>query len=76
MRLAFVHDHLNQYGGAEKVLSVMREIYPEAPVYTLSYSPEKIPEALRPARVIVPQNGADNGQSGFGLATDGASYPI
>lgn len=57
MRLAFVHDHLNQYGGAEKVLSVMREIYPEAPVYTLSYSPEKIPEALRPARVIVSKLG-------------------
>lgn len=35
MRVALVHDFLTQYGGAEKVLSVLRELYPDAPVFTL-----------------------------------------
>ncbi len=35
MKIAFVHDYLNQMGGAEKVLQALLELYPEAPVYTL-----------------------------------------
>ncbi len=37
MRVALVHDFLTQYGGAEKVLEVLHEIWPVAPVYTLFY---------------------------------------
>jgi len=37
MRIALVHDYLNQYGGAEKVLQSFMEIYPDAPIYTLIY---------------------------------------
>ena len=37
MRLALVHDYLNQYGGAERVLEVLCEMYPDAPIYTLLY---------------------------------------
>lgn len=37
MRVALVHDFLTQYGGAEKVLEALHEIWPEAPVYTLFY---------------------------------------
>lgn len=37
MRIALVHDYLNQYGGAERVLEALCEIWPEAPVYTLLY---------------------------------------
>lgn len=37
MKIALVHDFLTQLGGAEKVLEVLHEIYPEAPVYTLVY---------------------------------------
>lgn len=33
-RLALVHDFLIQMGGAERVVEVMAEAYPEAPVYT------------------------------------------
>jgi glycosyltransferase involved in cell wall biosynthesis len=36
-KIAIVHDFLNQYGGAEKVLEVLCEIFPEAPIYTLLY---------------------------------------
>lgn len=41
MRIALVHDYLNQYGGAERVLEAFSEIFPEAPIYTLFYDKEK-----------------------------------
>lgn len=34
MKLAIVHDALREYGGAERVLEVLHQIYPEAPVFT------------------------------------------
>lgn len=34
MKIALVHDYLKEYGGAERVLETLHEIYPEAPVYT------------------------------------------
>lgn len=42
MKVALVHDHLIQAGGAEKVLEVFQEMWPEAPTYTLLYNPKKI----------------------------------
>jgi glycosyltransferase involved in cell wall biosynthesis len=39
MKVALVHDYLNQYGGAEKVLEIFAEIFPNAPIYTLIYDP-------------------------------------
>ncbi len=44
MKLALVHDHLNQTGGAEKVLEVFQEIWPEAPTYTLLFDPQRVPQ--------------------------------
>lgn len=41
MRIALVHDYLNQYGGAERVLEVFCEIWPEAPIYTLIYDEKR-----------------------------------
>lgn len=37
MRVAIAHDWLNQTGGAERVLEVLKESYPSAPVYTSIY---------------------------------------
>jgi glycosyltransferase involved in cell wall biosynthesis len=37
MRIALTHDYLNQFGGAERVLEVFAEAYPDAPIYTLFY---------------------------------------
>lgn len=34
MKVALVHDYLIEYGGAERVLEALHEIYPEAPIYT------------------------------------------
>ncbi|MFH0819777.1 MAG: glycosyltransferase [bacterium] len=42
MKVALVHDLLVQYGGAEKVLKVLEEIYPEAPIFTLVFNEEKM----------------------------------
>lgn len=41
MKVALVHDYLNQYGGAERVLETLLDIFPGAPVYTLLYSPRR-----------------------------------
>lgn len=42
MRVALVHDQLQEFGGAERVLVALHEIYPEADVYTSFYSSEKL----------------------------------
>lgn len=42
IKVALVHDFLTQYGGAERVLEVLCELYPEAPIYTLLYDEEKM----------------------------------
>lgn len=34
MKIALVHDQLSEFGGAERVLLAMSEMYPEAPIYT------------------------------------------
>ncbi|MEK7115059.1 MAG: glycosyltransferase [Patescibacteria group bacterium] len=41
MKIALVHDYLNQYGGAERVLECLMEMFPEAPIYTLLYDEQK-----------------------------------
>ncbi|MCL4382446.1 MAG: glycosyltransferase [Patescibacteria group bacterium] len=40
MRVALVHDYLKEYGGAERVLETLSEIYPEAPIYTAFRVPD------------------------------------
>src|SRR3989338_2049592 len=37
MRIALVHEYLNQFGGAERVLQVLCSMFPNAPIYTLFY---------------------------------------
>lgn len=40
MKVALIHDHLAQDGGAEKVLKILADMFPEAPIYTLLYDPK------------------------------------
>lgn len=42
MRIALVHDHLVQDGGAEKVLLALQDVFPGAPTYTLLYDPKRV----------------------------------
>ena len=37
MKVALVHDYLKEYGGAERVLEALAEIYPDATIYTAFY---------------------------------------
>ena len=37
MKIALAHDSLVQYGGAERVLQALHDLYPDAPVFTLVY---------------------------------------
>lgn len=34
MEIALVHDYIKEFGGAERVLKVLSEMYPDAPIYT------------------------------------------
>jgi glycosyltransferase involved in cell wall biosynthesis len=40
MRIAIVHDYIKEYGGAERVLEGLHEIFPDASIYTSVYLPE------------------------------------
>lgn len=42
-RVAIVHDWLTNMGGAERVVLAMHEAFPDAPIYTSVYEPEKLP---------------------------------
>ncbi len=52
MRIALVHDYLNQYGGAERVLESFCELFPEAPIYTLFYDEEKTRGKFKGKKII------------------------
>ncbi|MBO0779261.1 MAG: glycosyltransferase [Ktedonobacteraceae bacterium] len=47
MRVALVHDYLNQMGGAERVVMAFHEIFPDAPIYTSIYDPRRVDPAFR-----------------------------
>jgi len=34
MKVALVHDYIREFGGAERVLKTLSEMYPDAPIYT------------------------------------------
>lgn len=42
MKIALVHDYLVQYGGAERVLEALCEIWPHAPIYTLIHDKQLV----------------------------------
>lgn len=43
-KIAIVADWLTNMGGAEKVVLALHEAFPDAPIYTSTYSPEAMPE--------------------------------
>ncbi|MCL5003992.1 MAG: glycosyltransferase [Patescibacteria group bacterium] len=53
MKVAIVCDYLNVYGGAERTLEAILEIYPQAEVFTSLYDPSKFREGslIRGTRV-------------------------
>jgi len=47
MKVALVYDWVNKFGGAERVLEALHEIYPTAPLYTSVYSSNSTPWSLK-----------------------------
>src|SRR5438477_463224 len=54
MRVALVHDDLVQWGGAERVLQALSEIFPEAPIYTsvFDYSNQFIKKSFSSKKIV------------------------
>ncbi len=42
MKIALVHDYIKEYGGAERVLEALCELYPDAPIYTSFYQKDSV----------------------------------
>jgi glycosyltransferase involved in cell wall biosynthesis len=42
IKVALVHDYLREYGGAERVLEALHEIWPEAPVYVSFFDKKEL----------------------------------
>jgi len=47
MKVALVHDYLNQMGGAERVVLAFHELFPDAPLYTSIYDPTRVDTAFQ-----------------------------
>src|SRR5437763_1805010 len=41
MKVALVYDRVNKWGGAERVLLAIHKLFPDAPLYTSVYEPNK-----------------------------------
>lgn len=41
MKAALVYDRINKWGGAERILLALHEIWPEAPLFTAVYDPKR-----------------------------------
>lgn len=46
MKLALVCDWLNQFGGAERVMTELHGMFPAAPVFTSVYEPSRLPSFM------------------------------
>lgn len=42
LKIALVHDYLREYGGAERVVEALHELFPDAPVYVAFYDPDAL----------------------------------
>src|SRR3989344_5441635 len=52
MKVALVYDRVNKWGGAERVLLALHEMFPDAPLYTSVYDEKRAPWAKVFPRVI------------------------
>ena len=54
MKVALVHDYIKEYGGAERVLEALVELYPDAPIYTAFYNKDSLAYQKFKERTIHP----------------------
>ena len=53
MKIAIVHDYLNQAGGAERVVASLHRMFPDAPIFTTLFDPDVVGAPLASADVRV-----------------------
>ncbi len=47
MKVAIVHDWLTVFGGSESIIRILHQMFPDAPIYTLVYNPDQMPDDFR-----------------------------
>src|SRR5574340_1180818 len=53
IKIALVHDYLKEFGGAERVLLTLHEMFPDAPIYTAFVTPgSTAAKAFAKAKII------------------------
>lgn len=52
MRVALVHDDLNVFGGSERVLECLHDLFPDATVFTSVLDPALIPESWKSWKIV------------------------
>src|SRR3977135_3840746 len=52
MKVALVHDYLNQMGGAERVVLAFHGVFPDAPLYTSIYDPKRVDPAFQKIDIL------------------------
>ncbi|HXK52675.1 glycosyltransferase [Candidatus Nomurabacteria bacterium] len=55
-KIAFVHEYLVQYGGAQKTLEAMLEVFPNSPIYTGLYDKKSMSSFLNNQTIHSTQN--------------------
>lgn len=56
-KVAFIHDYLVQYGGAEKTLEALLELYPGSDIFTGIYEPTHLSDFLNEQNIKGPRGG-------------------
>lgn len=47
MKVAIIHDWLTIYGGAESIIRILHDMFPDAPIYTTVYDKDNMPGDFR-----------------------------
>ena len=55
VKVAIVHDWLVSYRGGEKVLQSLLDLFPNAPIYTLFYDRNQLPDSFHNREIIYPK---------------------
>ena len=55
-KVALIHDYLVQFGGAEKTLEAILELFPDAELFTGTYNPKNLPKTITSRTVHYPKS--------------------
>lgn len=64
-KIAIAHEFLTQFGGAEKTLEAIIEIFPDAPIYTAKLNKKILPATFKNRQIICPKTSFINKASKY-----------